>query len=67
MKISPEHLTLVCKPGKGAECCSFLIRPPGGFECGKRTPFEQALTLRRMSGAMKAMGDNCEGWWSDQD
>ncbi len=51
----------VCKPGS-AECCSYLVAGPDGWECGKATPsVYAALTARRLAKTMNALGDNCSG------
>jgi len=59
--ISDEHLEKFCKPGKGAETCSYIGLGPDGFECQKGGPLQAAIDKRRAEGSMGAMGDNCEG------
>ena len=62
-----QKLETVCKPGQGAEACSYLIFSGGGggykgFGCAKREPWlKEIIDDRRASGTMQAMGDNCEG------
>lgn len=54
-----------CKPGRGVECCSFLMMGVKGWMCAKSTGneiFLISLSERRESNTIRAMGDNCEGW-----
>jgi len=57
---SKEHIKNVCKRGKGAETCRFLIMGPN-FECAKATALREALNRRAKEGSMEARGDNCPG------
>lgn len=60
--LTMEAVDTVCKIGKGAACCRYLVAGSEGFECAK---FEQSVRLvldnRAAAGTITARGDNCEG------
>lgn len=52
----------LCRPGKGADTCRYLVCGPNGFECAKHQDgFRQEIDRRHRAGSMVAKGDNCEG------
>jgi hypothetical protein len=56
-----RHLNEVCKPGCGAETCSFLMSSMQGWVCAKMSPgFAQIIEGKRAEGTIRAMGDNCK-------
>jgi len=62
MKVPEEYLNEICKLGCGEECCSYLgMSPPDGWVCLKGTDLEERTTIRRATGQMTALGDNCKG------
>ena len=60
--ISEDHVLAVCKPGKGAETCSFFAFNMDGPMCAKGTEVEPHILRRLAEGTMSALGDNCDGW-----
>lgn len=56
-----EYAVEVCKLGKGAETCRYLIVGAGGFECGKDSEYQEAIDKNFERGGMVAIGDNCTG------
>lgn len=61
-EIDKDHVSNVCKIGQGEACCSFLFVDGDGMQCAKGTEVEPVIHLRRSTGALLSMGDNCEGW-----
>lgn len=61
MKISPNHLTEVCRIGQGNACCRYLTVGPKGFECAKNTNLKSLFDSRVAENTMVAQGDNCDG------
>lgn len=60
--IGGHRITELCRPGRGADTCRFLMGGPDGWECGKHQEFfRQELDRRHEAGSMVARGDNCEG------
>lgn len=51
----------ICKIGKRADCCRYLVSGGRGFECAKLTPLKGLLDTRVATETMHARGDNCEG------
>ena len=61
MKISEKHVDEICQPGT-EKCCAYLVCGANGFECAKKDLGTKAVIDRRLKeGAMRAVGDNCEG------
>lgn len=61
MIISKDQARDVCLLGKGVTCCSYVGAGKDGLVCLKDTPHHMEMFRRRMTGDMKAMGDNCSG------
>ena len=61
MIISKDQAKNVCLLGKGPTCCSYVGMGEDTIVCLKDTAHHMELFRRRMTGAMKAMGDNCSG------
>lgn len=60
--IGGRRIKELCRPGKGADTCRYLMCGPDGWECGKHQEFfRQELDRRSAEGSMGAKGDNCEG------
>lgn len=51
----------ICRVGKGAATCSFLLFGGNEFECAKGSTFEPPIRERLREGSMNARGDNCSG------
>lgn len=58
--IAQEYVAVVCKKGKGAACCRFLMFD-GEYQCGKLIP-EIAAQVEARRSTMSAKGDNCPGY-----
>lgn len=56
-----EHIHKACKPGKGSECCRYLMASSKGMECGKNDPDTKSMFDSKVD-EMNAKGDNCDGW-----
>lgn len=54
-----EEVRELCKPGQGADTCSWLIMGANGFECCCHNK-PHALLDRRSKGQMIAMRDGCD-------
>lgn len=61
-RIPHDYLTKVCKTGRGAECCRYIVAGEGGITCAKHDDllFDQ-INRRVEAGVFTAQGDNCEG------
>lgn len=59
--VTETQLATLCRPGKGAETCSFLMYGPDGFECAKHSGFAPLLEAKRAAKSIRALGDNCSG------
>lgn len=60
--IGGHRIAELCRPGRGADTCRYLLGGPGGLECGKHQDgFRQEIDRRSAEGTMVAKGDNCEG------
>lgn len=59
--VTDDYARKVCKLGKGAETCRYLIVGSGGFECGKDSGFQEKIDKNFEQGIMVATGDNCTG------
>ena len=57
---SKEHVEVVCKRGKGAETCRYLVMS-SDYGCAKAKARREVLDRRAQEGKMKAQGDNCSG------
>lgn len=55
-----DHVTTVCKIGKGEKCCRYIARGLDGMRCLKIDPPMKALIDRRAD-QMNSRGDNCAG------
>lgn len=55
----------VCKPGT-IQCCRYLVVNAGGFGCAKHTDLHQLLDGRVEARTIRAVGDNCPGYWERQ-
>jgi len=55
-----NHVKSVCKPGRLAETCRYLLMGPHGWECGKTDPSMKLVIDNKVHG-MTAKADNCEG------
>jgi hypothetical protein len=55
-----DYVRDVCKLGKMADCCRYLLMGPHRWECGKTDPSMKQVIDGRVA-AMTAKGDNCEG------
>ena len=54
-----EEVKELCKPGAGADTCSWLVMAPTGWEClCLHRPF--AISDRRDKGTIVAMRDGCD-------
>jgi hypothetical protein len=58
VSVSVAHMEKVCKPGKGAETCIFLLMGEV-WKCAKGSDFQAEILKRRPT--MKSQGDNCSG------
>ena len=59
-----KHWTEVCKLGKGAECCKYLVAGASGLECIKETPqYKRILDENWGKHLHTSQGDNCEGYF----
>jgi len=56
-----KHVNLVCKIGKGADCCRYLAVAGDGWSCLKHTTLKEYLDRRVREGKMRARSDNCPG------
>jgi hypothetical protein len=65
MEMTKEHLTDVCKIGRGDDCCRYISAGRDGIKCGKDDPGLKAIFDRQVE-KMTAKGDNCDGWDSYQ-
>lgn len=69
VKMSGDEAQSVCKLGKGAECCAFLVCGPAGFQCIRMAyPTNASIFTRLKDGTMNAKGEG--GWdgcaWSEE-
>lgn len=55
------YVDSVCKRGKGAKCCRYLMFGAEGFECAKLTDIKAHLDDRVKNETIVARGDNCIG------
>ncbi|MCZ7405025.1 MAG: hypothetical protein O8C67_08855 [Candidatus Methanoperedens sp.] len=55
-----NHVKSVCKPGRLAETCRYLLMGPHGWECGK-TDLATKMLIDSRVGCITAKADNCEG------
>ena len=56
------HIKEVCKIGRGAACCKYLVMGTEGFECMKANPANKAIIDKNWELTEHvAQGDNCEG------
>lgn len=62
-KIPEEHITILCRPGKGADTCIFLTfgGSVSGFSCARGSDYEGFLSDRARMGRLRAQGINCKG------
>jgi hypothetical protein len=60
-EIDRDHVKTVCKIGRGAECCRYLMAGGNGFECAKHTTLASVLDNRVAFDEINAKGDNCPG------
>lgn len=61
VKLTHDEAKGICKIGKGAECCAFLVMAPSGFECIKMSyPANGSIHQRLEDGTMNAKG---KGEW----
>ena len=59
--LSGEEAKTICRLGKGAECCAFLVADTNGFECIRISyPTNTIIFERLEKGIMNAKG---EGEW----
>lgn len=58
--ISKNHVFRVCQPGT-VNACAFLSLCSDGWECMKNTEYEKLFQAKRMSGAIRAINNNCSG------
>ena len=54
-----EEVKEICKPGAGADTCSWLLMGPNGWECCCLNK-NHSIVNRREKGEMIAMRDGCE-------
>lgn len=59
-----SHFHRVCRAGKGADTCRYIVGTPTGIRCGKLMPDLRAIIDSR---EMVAKGDNCDGLDSEID
>lgn len=60
--IDIDEAVLVCKLGKGSECCAFLTAGEEGFLCIKQYPPISTIILSRLKkGTINAKGTGGEG------
>lgn len=60
--IPDDHLKAVCRIGKGADCCRYIVGGAEGLECAKHQPsLKDQIDRRVLWGAFKAVADNCDG------
>lgn len=57
-----KHLAEVCRIGQGDKCCSYVGFSIPGFVCLKETEMKKEIDIRRWTGTIGAMGDNCSGF-----
>jgi|GEM_PF-2311040 len=59
--IEPQHVTDVCRIGKGSACCRYLVMRER-FACAKDDPsLRVTIDARFAAGTLNAQGDNCSG------
>lgn len=59
MLLSRDRVRNICKLGRGADCCKFLLAGQQGLECGK---LDSVLgPMLAIKPGMVAKGDNCDG------
>lgn len=57
-----EYIKQVCKIGRGADCCKYLVGGTKGLECMKFYPSMKKLIDKNWAKTEHvAQGDNCEG------
>jgi hypothetical protein len=64
MMVSDDEADTICRMGKGALCCRYLIlqaAEPAGLACAKHTELRVYLDERVADGSIVARGDNCPG------
>lgn len=59
--ISKERADEVCRIGQGRSCCIFVGDAPQGLVCMKASVYATEMIQRKLTGQMKAQGDNCSG------
>jgi hypothetical protein len=62
VRMTGDEVKEICKLGKGAECCAFLVCGSNGFECIRMSyPNNSTIFARLEAGTMNAKG---EGGWA---
>jgi hypothetical protein len=59
--VDPLYVCAVCRIGRGAACCRYLVGGPDGVACAKEDD-ELRQAIDRRAGSMTAQADNCPGY-----